>query len=111
MSTARTSREAWKLACLGEAIRQLREQRGLSVSELDGAGLLQRRISRLKAGQLDPTFDVLLALADGLGVKPGLLVGDAEALEAHADVDDSECGEYRRNPSMGEAEECGARAD
>ena len=39
-----------------------------------------RRISRIEAGEVDPHYDEMIALADALGVTVGRLVGDAEAL-------------------------------
>jgi len=55
---------------LGEAIRQVREQQRLSVAELAArSGIAARLISKVEAGRLDPTYDVLIALADGLRVR------------------------------------------
>jgi transcriptional regulator with XRE-family HTH domain len=58
-----------ELIALGRAVRQIREQRDMSMSELAGAvGVQQRCVEELEAGQFDPPFDVLVALAKGLGV-------------------------------------------
>jgi transcriptional regulator with XRE-family HTH domain len=38
-------------------------------------------VDALETGQLDPTYELLLALADGLGVEPSALVILAERLK------------------------------
>lgn len=64
-----------ELLRLGESFRQVREQQRLSTQELAArTGIDVEQISALEAGQLDPTFDVLLALADGMGVRASALV-------------------------------------
>jgi transcriptional regulator with XRE-family HTH domain len=64
-----------ELLRLGEAIRQVREQQRLSVADLAArSGIAAQRISKVEAGRLDPTYDVLIALADGLGVRLSTLV-------------------------------------
>jgi transcriptional regulator with XRE-family HTH domain len=60
---------------LGETFRQVREQQWLSAQELAvRTGIDIEHISALEAGQLDPTYDVLLILADGMGVRVSELV-------------------------------------
>jgi transcriptional regulator with XRE-family HTH domain len=60
----------------------MREQRGISADELaDATGMHRRGIDALEAGHLDPTYELLLALADGLGVEPSALVIFAEQLK------------------------------
>jgi transcriptional regulator with XRE-family HTH domain len=72
-----------ELLRLGETIRQVREQRRLSVAELAArAGIDAQRISNIEAGQLDPTYDVLIALADGLGVRLSALVPRSRSHES-----------------------------
>jgi transcriptional regulator with XRE-family HTH domain len=64
-----------ELLRLGETIRQVREQQRLSVAELTArTGIDARRIRKIEAARLDPTYDVLIALADGLGVRLSALV-------------------------------------
>jgi transcriptional regulator with XRE-family HTH domain len=59
----------------GEATRQKRERQRLSVAELAArSGIAARRISKIEAGRLDPRYDVLIALADGLGVRASALM-------------------------------------
>jgi transcriptional regulator with XRE-family HTH domain len=75
------TRKTDDLALLGKAIRQLREERRLGQGELAGAVEVgERRIQALEAGQLDPDYMLLLALAKALGVRAGALVMRAEAL-------------------------------
>jgi transcriptional regulator with XRE-family HTH domain len=55
---------------LGRMVRAAREQQGMSVAELaEAAGFKRRRLVRIEAGELDPRYDGLIALADGLGVR------------------------------------------
>ncbi len=71
-----------ELAGLGHAIRQVREQYGMSKKALAAAaGIEPERLDALEAGQLDPAYDLLIALAAGLGVRPSTLVIRAEQLE------------------------------
>lgn len=70
------------LLVLGRAIRRMREQQDMSADELAGAtGMNRRRIDALESGHLDPTYELLLALADGLGIQPSELVTLAEQLK------------------------------
>jgi transcriptional regulator with XRE-family HTH domain len=67
---------------LGQAIREVRERQGQSVSELAAAsGLSPRTITRVEAGERETDFDLLNALADGLGVRLSAFVIRAEELE------------------------------
>ncbi|MHB8532125.1 MAG: helix-turn-helix domain-containing protein [Solirubrobacteraceae bacterium] len=80
------------LAAFGQAVRHLREQRGIGPSELSnrsktpsGRKVSSRRIGRIEAGEVDPRYDEMLAVAEGLGIKPGELVAYAEErTPAHA---------------------------
>lgn len=70
------------LVALGRAIRELRHERGIDKRELaSAAGLSTERLDAIEAGRLDPAYDVLLALVDGLGVGAGMLFARAEAIE------------------------------
>jgi transcriptional regulator with XRE-family HTH domain len=73
------------LLVLGRAVRRMREQRGMSADDLAGAtGMGLERIEALETGHLDPTYELLLALAEGLGIQPSALVTVAEQLkESH----------------------------
>ncbi|HEX5853924.1 MAG TPA: helix-turn-helix transcriptional regulator, partial [Solirubrobacteraceae bacterium] len=66
---------------LGRAIRRMREQRGISAEVLATAtGISRQRIDSLERGRLDPTYELLLALTQGLGVQLSALVRAAEQL-------------------------------
>lgn len=66
---------------LGRAVRRMREQRGMSADELAKAiDMPRQRIDALETGQLNPTYELLLAIADGLGIQPSALVTLAEQL-------------------------------
>ena len=82
---AQSSYKEPNLLILGRAVKLMREQRGMSVDELANAsGVLRERIGAVEAGQLDPTYELLLKIADGLGIQPSALVTLAEQLnESH----------------------------
>lgn len=73
------SDDAQSLRALGRAIREVREQRGLSAAELAAAsGLTPHGLGQLEAGLLDPTYDTLCTLAEALGVRPAALIERTE---------------------------------
>ncbi len=83
----RRSREQ-NLRLLGRAIRELREQRGLSVETLAAAaGLHVTYVAGLEGGRQNPSYHQLLRLAHGLGVQPIALLLRIEELDTH-DPDD-----------------------
>jgi hypothetical protein len=70
-----------ELAALGRAVRQLREQRRMSLDDLSSASrqprerkMSSRRIGRIEAGEVDPHYDEMIALADALDVTPAMLI-------------------------------------
>jgi transcriptional regulator with XRE-family HTH domain len=69
------------LLVLGRTVRRMREQRGMSIEELAGVtGMRRERVEALEGGRFDPTYELLLALAEGLGIQPSTLVTLAEEL-------------------------------
>lgn len=69
------------LLLLGKAIREVREQQGISTRELAAAtGVARARIEALEDGRLDPDYELLIVLADGVGVRVSVFVVRAEAL-------------------------------
>jgi transcriptional regulator with XRE-family HTH domain len=63
------------LIAFGRMVRAAREHKGISVAELaEAVGFKRRRLARIEAGELDPRYDGLLALADGLGVRVAAIV-------------------------------------
>lgn len=53
----------------------------MSVADLAAACIEQGHLEALEAGRHDPHYDVLLALADGLGIEPAALVRRAGDLD------------------------------
>ena len=69
------------LIALGQTIRQLRVERDISAEQLASkTGLTPGRLDSIEAGHVDLRYDVLLALAGGLGLQSGELVTRAEAV-------------------------------
>lgn len=69
------------LLVLGRAVRRMREQRGMSIGELaEAINIRRQRIDALETGRLDPTYELLLAIAEGLGTQTSTLVALAERL-------------------------------
>jgi transcriptional regulator with XRE-family HTH domain len=69
------------LLVLGKAIRAVREEQKLGVAELaDASGVAQGNIGALERGELDPSLELLLELAEGLSVRPSELFLRAEEL-------------------------------
>jgi transcriptional regulator with XRE-family HTH domain len=67
---------------LARAVRRMREQLGMSAEELAGATDMGRqRIDALETGHLDPTYEQLLALAEGLDTQVSVLVALAGRLK------------------------------
>lgn len=63
----------------------MREQTGMSAGELaEASGVGRERLCALEAGQLDPTYELLVEIADSLGAQPSELVILAERLNASA---------------------------
>jgi transcriptional regulator with XRE-family HTH domain len=69
------------LLLLGRAIREVREQQGVSTRDLAAAtGVARERIAALENGRFDPEYDLLIALAEGIGVRPSAFFVRAEEL-------------------------------
>jgi transcriptional regulator with XRE-family HTH domain len=76
-----SQREQQDLLVLGRAIRELREEHDATPADLAAAtGVALTQIRALEAGRVDPTYELLLALAEALGVRPSAFVIRAEAL-------------------------------
>ena len=62
-------KEQTELIRFGRTVRRIRERKGVSVADLAArTGIDAQQINALEAGRLDPAFDVMCALADGIGV-------------------------------------------
>jgi transcriptional regulator with XRE-family HTH domain len=69
--------EQAELIRFGQKIGQVREREGVSVAELAArSGVDATQINALEAGRFDPPFDVMIALADGVGVPLSALMPD-----------------------------------
>jgi transcriptional regulator with XRE-family HTH domain len=68
-----------ELSALGQAIRLTRVERSMSPAQLAAAAsIYRRRLDAIEEGRFDPAYDVLIALAAGLGVELAALVTRAE---------------------------------
>jgi len=67
------------LLAIGRALKTAREQQSMSIEALAHVtGVSGSRIRTLEAGLLDPTYELLLVLSDGLGMEPSTLVAMAQ---------------------------------
>jgi len=70
-------RDRKALRRLGERVRRLRQERGISQEALAfDAGIHVNHLSTIERGEANPSFLVLLSIAKVLGVKITELVGD-----------------------------------
>ncbi|WP_200956725.1 XRE family transcriptional regulator [Thermococcus barophilus] len=71
-----------RMITLARNIRRLREEKGLSLTELaEKAGISKSTLSSLEAGKTNPTISTLWAIADALGVPFGALIGSEKDME------------------------------
>jgi transcriptional regulator with XRE-family HTH domain len=78
-----SQREQQELLVLGRAIGQIREERDVTVEDLAAASDVElAQIRALEAGRVDPTYELLLVLAEALGIRASAFVIRAEALAA-----------------------------
>jgi transcriptional regulator with XRE-family HTH domain len=64
----------------------VREREGISVADLAArTGIDEQRINAIEAGQIDPAFDVMVALADGIGVRLSALIPRASRTKIRPD--------------------------
>jgi transcriptional regulator with XRE-family HTH domain len=73
---------------VGERLRRLRQERGLSQRDLSDPGISYAYISRIEAGARRPSVKALRMLARKLGVS-------AQYLETGSQIDDAEARELR----------------
>src|SRR5215218_2863238 len=67
---------------LGERVRELRRERGLTLDGLAGrSGVSRAMISKVERGEKNPTLVVAAKVAEGLGVSLSQLVGVEERRE------------------------------
>jgi DNA-binding XRE family transcriptional regulator len=81
VSFAEAGQAARDSLILGEAVREVREQQGISIPTLAvDTGLDQELIVALEDGKLDPDYELLLRLAEGIGVRVSAFVFHVEGL-------------------------------
>ena len=69
-------------AALGRAVRELREQKGVSQEQLATLSSLHRNyVGGIERGELNISLAVIVKIADGLGVSLGALFTRADTLE------------------------------
>ena len=79
MTTARSPVHA----AFGNAVRELRRERGLSQEELGHrSGLHRNYIGGIERGELNPTLTSIIKLARAFEMRGSLLLQRAEALES-----------------------------
>lgn len=67
-------------AALGRAVRRVREGQGMTQEQLATAsGLQATYISDVERGVRNPSWTVVVTLAEGLGTTPARLANEAEA--------------------------------
>lgn len=65
---------------VGEAIRLIREQKGLSQEELaHRSGIHRTYVGGVERGERNPTVESLKKIADGLGVEPEEILARADS--------------------------------
>jgi tetratricopeptide (TPR) repeat protein len=79
MEAARTQTEGRALSSLGERLRQLRSEAGLTQTELAGGRFSKEYVSQIERGKTRPTRETLEWLAERLGVDAGVLEGGISA--------------------------------
>src|SRR3954454_18543292 len=66
-----------RLRAFGAHLRQIREERGLTIEGLaHQSGVGVRQLARVEAGRGSPSVIWLLKIADGLGTEPAALLRD-----------------------------------
>lgn len=76
-------RLATLLLYIAANVRQIRSKRGLTQEALaEAVGVDLRFIQKVESGKASISLGTLVAIADALGVKPGVLLKEAELPEA-----------------------------
>jgi transcriptional regulator with XRE-family HTH domain len=80
---------------LGDRLKEIREDQGLSQTELAGlVGTSQSTISQIEGYERNPSYQMLQKLADALDVKVSYLLGEV-AVESLSPEEDAHFREYR----------------
>ena len=90
---------------IGQRVRRLRLERGLSQRELSAPGISYAYVSRIEAGHRDPSLKAMRLLARKLGVSPEYIeIGAEESKERELRLADAEL-ELRLGRDLDKAEE------
>jgi transcriptional regulator with XRE-family HTH domain len=82
----RNKRSAPPSATLGERIKSIRAERNMTLRDLEiGSNVSRAMISKVERGEKSPTFRVLVAIANGLGVSTSRLIG-AQAFSGETEL-------------------------
>lgn len=93
-----------KRETIGERLRRLRKERGLSQSAICGPGTTTAHISRIEAGLRKPSVKALRLLAARIGVSAGYLETGEDLIEIKLERETAGLALYElRDPSCGEA--------
>jgi DNA-binding XRE family transcriptional regulator len=85
-SMGETNPDQRELQRLGRSIRQIRNEKGLSVADLAQAtNVDEATIEALEAGRLDPPYDLMLDVASGLGIEMSALIIQTEQADGGGD--------------------------
>jgi transcriptional regulator with XRE-family HTH domain len=72
---------------VGQNVRRLRQERGVTLSELAAsAGISLPMLSRLEKGDVSPSLETLVALAEALGTSAASLLKDESAQQSDAQL-------------------------
>jgi transcriptional regulator with XRE-family HTH domain len=72
---------------VGQNVRRLRQERGVNLSDLAAsAGISLPMLSRLEKGDVTPSLETLVALAEALGTNPAMLLKDEVAQQSDAQL-------------------------
>jgi transcriptional regulator with XRE-family HTH domain len=72
---------------VGQNVRRLRQERGVNLSDLAAsAGISLPMLSRLEKGDVTPSLETLVALADALGTNAATLLKDEVAQQSDAQL-------------------------
>ncbi len=89
---------------LGERIKYLRKQKGLSQTDLaNQVGISYAQVGRYETKGAQPSAEVVKKMADVLGVSPDYLINGSSEEQAHANLNDAELiQQFKAVEQMGE---------
>lgn len=90
---------------IGQKIRKLRKERGMTLVDLAGEEFTKGYISQVELGRVEPSFKLLGHMADKLGLGVDKLIGDSQSLEDQVTIIENEynCVRYEEVIKLGDA--------